>query len=160
MNPFDFYSEGEMEQAQKLGSLACELKKKRDEGFVSMFSSTMDRYFRFFDHGRFLVYFNSKPKFDTEPKNIMLIDEVDRVEIDGKNTDFIIVLKNGKSIKLKHEDEGVVETWVKNLTLLKEFYKGNPYLSEEAHKKYKEKTDPRTVLNCLEELERRYLSFR
>lgn len=153
MNAYDFYSRQELEVASKLASLACEIKKRREEGFVSMFSSTMPRYFRFFNHGRLLVYFKDRPTFDTKPKNVLLIDEVDRIERESKQTDFSIVLFNGKTLKLRHDDENVVDSWIKSLTQLKEFYKANPYLSEEARRKYKDKIDPHTILNILEELE-------
>ena len=157
MNPFDHFSKEELKKANTLGSLACNLKKRRDEGFVSMFSSTMDRYFRFFCHGRYIAYFNSKPKFDTEPKNIILIDEIDKIEREEKLTDFMIFLKDGKTIKLKHDDESVVASWVKSIKELKLFYKSFSQFSEEAMRKYKDKLDPRTMFAILEELESRVL---
>lgn len=155
MNPFDAFGEDELNQAKLIGSLACELKKKRDEGLVSMFSSSMNRYFRFFGYGRFLVYFDEKPTHTTQPKNIVVIDEVESVErnFTGKKGHFNIKLKGGKNVHLKHDEEAVSNNWADTILKLKDFYKDHPFASAEANRKWKDKLDPRIVQIVCEELE-------
>lgn len=156
MNPYDTFAEDELMTANQVGSLACDLKKKRDDGIVSMFSSSTNRYFRFFSYGRFLVYFDSRPGPTDKPKAIVVIDEVEKVEKDykGKKGHFSIKLKGGKDVHLKHDDPTVANCWADAIIKLKEFYKNSPFSSAEANRKWKDRLDPRIIQIISEELER------
>ena len=136
------------------------LKKKRQDGLVSMFSSTQDRFFRFFCYGRFLTYYSEEPSMTEPPKNVIFIDEIKGVDnnVEGKRGNFIIKLKNGKDINLKHDDPAVADRWVDCILKVMKVYMGKSMLDFEVDRKWKDEVDIRVTYMIMEELEKENMS--
>ncbi len=156
MSIYDKLSRDELKAVEQYMEMSSFLKKKRSDGLVSMFSSTQDRFFRFFCYCRFLTYYEKEPSMTEPPKNVMFVDEIERVEanIDGNKNNFIIKLKNGKDVNLKHDDFKVAERWVECLQKVINIYKGKSMLDFEVDRKWKDKVDIRVTYMIMEELER------
>lgn len=156
MNLYEQFSREELDRVKKLTGINGSLKKMRKDNIASLFSSGVVRYFRFFQYGRFLVYYEGEPKFDTEPKNILAIDEIEAVQenFEGKKGHFLVKVRSGKNLHLKSEDEDVALVWVRTIRQLIQFYKGKPLGILDEQRNWKEKADIRIRLMIAEELER------
>src|SRR5687767_9600628 len=102
MNLYALWGRDEQNPVKKGASVSGSLKKMREDNIASLFSSGVVRHFRFFYFGRFLVYYEDEPKFDTEPKNIVAIDEIEEVQenFEGKKGHFQVKVRSGKNLHL------------------------------------------------------------
>lgn len=155
MNAHEIFNTADLAKIDKIASISGSLKKMREDNLVSMFSSSVTRHFRFFCHGRILVYYEEDPNYTDTPKNVVVLDEIVDIKNDngGKRGQFLLAMKNGHNMVLKHDDPTVADTWVKVITDLKAFYKDKPLGLIDINRKWKEKPDIRVRMMVVEELE-------
>ena len=155
-NIADKFNAVELDELTKLSSISGILKKKRDPGIKSKFSSSNEKFFRFFGFGRYLVYFNTKqPKPGDKPSNIILMEEITRVESNfgGKPTHFNIKLRGDKNLHLKAETAEIAAKWVLHLDKIGRYFLGKVFLDSDPHRKWKEPVGPMVESLIMEQIE-------
>lgn len=159
MNILDKLTEAELREVESYSTFAGYLDKKKSKGntlnIFSKLSSYQKRYFRFFCYGRFFCYFEKEPTMVDQPKNVILIDEITKVDDNHKDKKgyCCIYLSNGKEVILKHDNEEETAKWMKALTRITSIYKGKNLFDFEVDRKYKDKVDIRILNMIMEELE-------
>ena len=155
MNAQEMFDSATLAKIDKIASINGSLKKMREDNLVSMFSASVTRHFRFFCHGRFLVYYEDDPSYKDTPKNIVVLDEIIDVKNDheGKKGHFLLTMKNGHNMHLKHDEAKVSDAWIKAIRDLKAYYKDKALGLIDINRKWKEKADIRVQMMVVEELE-------
>ena len=67
MSFYDKFNKEELKILEANSNMSGMLKKKREKGVVSLFDSSVDRFFRFFCNGRFFVYYDKEPVACSDP---------------------------------------------------------------------------------------------
>ncbi len=90
-----------------------------------MHGGSKKKYFRYFDKGRILAYFENIPKDMQELENVIYVKEIRSIEdmYQGKMNHFLIDVGQA-SFHLKCDDEKETEKWIKTIKYFKNYYQG------------------------------------